>query len=174
MAKKTFVLLWTGNGGGKTTNALGLALRAAGHGMKTIFVQFMKGRKSIGEYKAQKFFKGLFKVKQFGSPHFMNLLKPSDADKARAQKGMDYAFKALDAEKPDFLVLDEVNIAAAIGLVDKGEVLRLIKKAKGKCTGVVLTGRNAPKEFIDSADYATSIGSMFRPMPPQAVKGIEY
>ncbi len=167
-------MLWTGSGGGKTTNALGLALRAAGHGMKTIFIQFMKGRKSIGEYKAQKLFPEFFTLKQFGTARFVSLANPAKADRQRAQKGIDYAFEALEKEKPDFLVLDEVNLAVAIGLLGKKDVLQLVKKARGICTGVVLTGRGAPKEFINEADYASVLETLKRPMPPRAIKGIEY
>ncbi len=172
--KESVVLLWTGTGGGKTTNALGLALRAAGHGMKTIFVQFMKGRKTIGEYKAQKLFPKLFALKQFGTQNFVNLEKPSQEDKKRAQRGLKYAFAALEKEKPDFLVLDEVNLATAIGLLGKKQVLELVRRARKVCTGIVLTGRFAPKEFIEEADYATIIKSLKRPTPIRAIKGIEY
>ncbi|MBW3004061.1 cob(I)yrinic acid a,c-diamide adenosyltransferase, partial [Candidatus Woesearchaeota archaeon] len=119
--------LWTGNGYGKSTSAFGVAVRAAGHNKKIVIVQFMKGRKEIGEYKIFSKMKNVT-IKQFGSPKFVNLKDPADSDKRRAQLGLDYV-KEVIKNKPFLLILDEINLAAAIGLLDKGEVLKILKKA---------------------------------------------
>jgi cob(I)alamin adenosyltransferase len=167
------MILYTGNGGGKTAAALGLALRGVGHGKKVIMVQFMKGRKDIGEYKASKRLAPEFVVRQFGRAGFVDLKNPSLEDKELAKKGLNYAKKALK-KKPDTLILDEVNLATAIGLLDVQEVLSFLKYIPQE-TIVILTGRNAPEEFIDYADYVVELKDVKRPakeIPPR--KGFEY
>ncbi len=167
---KPLVYLWTGKGYGKSTSAFGVAARAAGHKFKVVIVQFMKGRKSIGEYK---FFSKQrnIKIKQFGKPQFIDLQNPSEQDKMRAQKALDYTKQAIK-QKPFLLVLDEVNLAAAIGLVDKKEVLKIIDTASIR-TNIYLTGRNAPKEFIKRADFVNIIKCTKRKFVKPR-KGIEY
>jgi len=164
--------VYTGNGGGKTTAALGVALRSAGWKRKTIFIQFMKGRPT-GELNAAKKLAPLLEIRQFGGREFVNLRKPSNADKKRAREALEYARKAL-ADKPDLLVLDEANLAAAIGLVGPAEVLALARAAPKK-TRIILTGRNAPKEFVAAADFVSEIRDVKRPRASaKPVKGIEY
>jgi cob(I)alamin adenosyltransferase len=167
------IILYTGNGGGKTAAALGLALRSVGHGKKVLMVQFMKGRKDIGEYKAKTRLAPEFEMKQFGRAGFVDLKNPMQEDKEMAGKGLEYAKEAMK-KKPDTLILDEVNLAAAIGLLDAMEVLNFLKYIPPE-TIVILTGRNAPKEFIDYADYVVELKDVKRPaqeIPPR--KGFEY
>ncbi|ENO12076.1 ATP:corrinoid adenosyltransferase [Thermoplasmatales archaeon SCGC AB-539-C06] len=88
------IYLWTGEGSGKTTSALGVALRCAGHKMKVIIVQFMKGRKDIGEYKIMKKLKPYYQIYQFGRKEFIRPLdKPTQKDKELAKKGLEFAKK---------------------------------------------------------------------------------
>lgn len=168
---KPLVYLWTGNGYGKSTSAFGTALRAVGHKLKVIVIQFMKGRKDIGEYKIMPKLKPYYSLYQFGTPRFINLKKPSKKDIACARAGLDFVKEAIKL-KPHLLVLDEVNLAAAIGLVSKNEVLHIIDTASPK-TNVYLTGRFAPREFIDRADFVNVIECKKRKFV-RARKGIEY
>lgn len=164
--KKGNVYLWTGEGWGKTTSALGVALRAVGHGKKVIVVQFMKGRKNVGEYKSRTKLRPYFEMHQFGRKEFVDLKKPAEKDKKLAKKGFDFAKDAVKNKKPFLLVLDEVNIAAASGLLDVNEVIEFLDSVP-KTTTVYLTGRYAPKKLIERADYATEI----RPIKHPPLKG---
>ncbi len=160
--------LLTGNGGGKTTSALGLVIRALGHKKNVVIVQFMKGR-STGEYE---FLKDKCIIRQFGSKSFVNLDKPSLRDKKLAEEGLKFAFESLD-KNPFLIVLDEINLACAIGLLNISEVVSFLKKAKN--INVVLTGRYAPKELVKAAHIVTELTDITPPkrrMP--AKKGLEY
>ncbi|MCX6768157.1 MAG: cob(I)yrinic acid a,c-diamide adenosyltransferase [Candidatus Micrarchaeota archaeon] len=171
-----YVHVYTGDGGGKTTSALGLCLRAIGHGHRAAVIQFMKGRKDIGEYKARARLAPYYDIRQFGRTGWVDLKNPSKADVALAHKGLAYARKLLESKKkPDVLVLDEINIAAAYGLVGVGEVLELLDEVPDN-TWVVLTGRQAPPQFINRADYVTEFVEVKHPFVKgvPAHKGIEY
>jgi len=167
------VYLWTGEGAGKTTSALGVALRSVGWNHKVVIIQFMKGWKSIGEYKVKSRLGRNYEIRQFGRKGFVNLKNPSQDDKKLAEKGLKFAGKKLK-EKPDLLILDEINLAASIGLISKKEVLDLLDKAEK--TTIYMTGRHAPKEFIRRADFATEIRQIKHPSDKKipARKGIEY
>lgn len=168
---KPLVFLWTGQGWGKTTSAFGAALRALGHQKKVVVVQFMKGRKDVGEYKIQKKLKNLT-VRQFGRKGWVNLKKPSKEDKRLAQQGLQYAKKALKT-KPFLLVLDELNLAAQINLVEKKEVLELLEAIPPR-VHLYLTGRYAPDWLIKKADYVNVINMKKGPKRLAGEKGIDY
>ncbi len=170
------IYLWTGTGWGKTTSALGVAMRAIGHNKKVVVIQFMKGRKWIGEYKIQKKLGKYYKVYQFGRESFVDLKKPLEIDKKLAEKGLEFAKNILKKENNIFLlILDEINLAAAIGLLDKREVLEFIERVP-KTTTIYMTGRFAPKEFIKRADYVTKVIPVKHPKidPRKAKEGIDY
>jgi len=169
--KRPLVYLWTGNGAGKTTSALGAALRALGHNQKVVVVQFMKGWKNIGEYIIRKKLGKNYEIAQFGRKSFVNLRKPAKEDRKIAEKGLEYAEKALK-QRPNLLILDEINLAAAIGLVPRKKVLALIEKANPK-TIIYMTGRYAPREFTERADFVNEINVLKAKRLP-AKKGIEY
>ncbi|HDJ96721.1 MAG TPA: cob(I)yrinic acid a,c-diamide adenosyltransferase [Candidatus Aenigmarchaeota archaeon] len=172
--KRGFVYVYTGNGAGKTTAALGLALRAVGHKKKVIIAQFMKGRKDIGEWKVRKRLEPYYEIHQFGRKEFVNLKNPDKKDIELANKGLEFAKEALK-RKPFLLILDEINIAAAFGLVDKKDVLKLLKNVPPTTT-VVLTGRYAPKEFVEIADFVNEVKDVKHPLRKgiPAIKGIQY
>lgn len=170
--KKGLVYIWTGIGAGKTTSALGVALRQAGHKQKAIVIQFMKGRKDIGEYKVRNRLKPYYEIYQFGRKGWVNLKKPSIQDKEIAKKGLAFAYKCLK-KKPHLIVLDEINLAVAAKLLAAKEVIDFLNKVPVK-TSVYLTGRYAPKELIDRADYATEFVTLKQPRKMSARKGIEY
>ncbi|MCX5726354.1 MAG: cob(I)yrinic acid a,c-diamide adenosyltransferase [Candidatus Saganbacteria bacterium] len=134
---------------------MGLALRALGHGKKVVVIQFLKGRKDIGEYKIRKRLGPKFKIYQFGRKEFIDLKKPSSYDIKLAEAGLIFAEAELK-KKPYLLILDEVNLAAASKLLKIEAVLDLLKKAPAKTT-IVLTGRSAPKEFKDMASLVSEI-----------------
>lgn len=174
MAKKENVYLWTGNGWGKTTSALGVALRAIGHNKKAIIIQFMKGRKYIGEYKVRKRLEPNYNIYQFGRQEFVNLKNPSKKDKELAEKGFEFAKKSLK-KKPFLLILDEINVAAGIGLLKTKEIIKFLDSVPKEVT-VYMTGRYAPKELISRADYVTEIKAVKYPLlnPKKVKMGIDY
>ncbi len=167
------VHLYTGHGGGKSTSALGVALRALGHNYKVIVIQFMKGRKEVGEYKMMKKLGPKYEIHQFGTQHFVSLKKPTEEDRKRAAEALEFSKKAL-RRKPFLLILDEINVACAAGLVDTRDVLKLLKRIP-KRTSVYLTGRYAPRELIKRADFATQVMDLHRPrIGSYEGKGIEW
>ncbi|MCD6510621.1 MAG: cob(I)yrinic acid a,c-diamide adenosyltransferase [Thermoprotei archaeon] len=149
------IFLYYGTGAGKTTNALGLALRCVGHGLKVVIIQFMKGRKDIGEYLVKSRLEPEYEIYQFGRKGWVNLRNPSEEDKELARKGLEKAKEAL-SRRPHLLVLDEICLAAYIGLVDVQEVLRLLDEVPEE-TDVVLTGRYCPPELVNRADIVNMI-----------------
>jgi len=171
--KNKNIYLWTGNGWGKTTSALGVALRAVGHNKRVVIVQFMKGRKHIGEYKVRKRLPK-YEIYQFGRKEFVNLKKPSKRDFELAEKGFEFVKKVIK-KRPFLLILDEINIATAIGLLKVKEVLKLIDDIPKTIT-VYLTGRYASKALIKRADYVTEIKAKKHPKLSlrKAKKGIDY
>jgi cob(I)alamin adenosyltransferase len=169
------IYLYTGTGPGKTTNALGLALRCLGHGLRVVIIQFMKGRKSIGEWKIKEKLRkvGLkYEIHQFGRPVLINLKKPVAIDKKLAKQGLASARRILKSA-PDLLVLDEINLAVAVHLLQVQDVLRLLVKIPKKTT-VVLTGRYAPYELEARADFVNEIVDKKRPKKVPLTKGVQY
>ncbi len=172
MAKKGNIYLWTGNGWGKTTSAIGCAVRALGHGKKVSIVQFMKGRKErIGEYRMRKKVKGL-DICQFGRQGWVNLNKPSTQDKKLAEKALGFAKKEAE-KKPFLLVLDEINLAVAIGLLREKDVIEFLNKINPK-VHVYLTGRKATAGLKKRADYVNEIVMRKGPKKLKGEKGIDY
>ncbi|MEM2849119.1 MAG: cob(I)yrinic acid a,c-diamide adenosyltransferase [Candidatus Bathyarchaeia archaeon] len=149
------IFLYYGTGAGKTTNALGLALRCVGHGLKAVIIQFMKGRKDIGEYQVMEKLKPHYEIYQFGRSGWVDLRNPSEEDKALARKGLEKAEEVLKS-KPHLLVLDEICLAAFIGLIDTESVLKLLSKVPDE-TDVILTGRYCPPELINRADIVNMV-----------------
>jgi len=174
MLKKGLVQVYTGNGKGKTTAAMGLALRAVGSGMKVCMIQFMKGRVNYGELEAAKHLPG-FDIVQFGRPEFVDKNNPLPIDIEEAKKGLKYAEDIIEKGNYDIVILDEVNVAVDFNLLSKEDVLKVIEK-KGENTELILTGRYAPKEFIERADLVTEMKEIKHPYQKgiQARKGIEF
>jgi len=167
-----YVYLYTGGGAGKTTNALGLALRCMGHGQKVVIIQFLKGQKNVGEVKFQNILPEQYEIHQFGTPEFVDPKHLRPVDYEMASKGVEFARKKIK-EEPDLFVLDEVNIAAAGGLVKIKDILNLLKNIPKKTT-VVMTGRFAPREFIERAEFVNEIIDLKHPKDIPYTKGIQY
>jgi cob(I)alamin adenosyltransferase len=168
------IYLFTGEGGGKTIAALGLALRSIGHRRRVVVIQFMKGRKDTGEYKAAKKLAPYLRVYQFGREGFVNPHRPAPADKLLAQKGFDFA-KDILKQKPNLLILDEINLAIAFGLLDLHDVIKFLKRIPPSMD-VVLTGRRASTKLYRVADGVSvvkKVKHVFDKGIP-ARKGIEY
>ena len=168
-----FVYVYTGTGAGKTTNALGLALRSIGHKRKVIIIQFLKWWKNTGEYKVQKMLDPYYEIYQFGRRGWIGLGNLDEEDKMLAHKALRFAEKIAQEKKPDLLVLDEVNLALYCDLLDGREVLRFLDKIPKK-TDVVLTGRYAPNELLTRADFVNEIVDVKHPKEMITTKGIQY
>jgi cob(I)alamin adenosyltransferase len=152
------VLLFTGNGKGKTTAALGTALRAAGHGQRVLFVQFLKAQDSTGEIAAARHLPGVELV-QTGRG-FVPPRTHTDyaTHRSAAQAGLAMVEHAVGerASAAGLVVLDEVCTAISLGLLEVEEVLMVVAKAQPG-TNVILTGRDAPDALIAAADTVTDM-----------------
>jgi cob(I)alamin adenosyltransferase len=147
------IQVYTGSGKGKTTAALGLALRAAGAGLNVYIGQFAKGR-DYCEIKALKKISNI-KVEQFGRRCFIKKI-PKKIDVQMALAGLKRVNEIIAKKKYQLVILDEINIAVKLGLVPLNDVLRLIKAAPGDIE-LVLTGRYAHSEIIRLADLVSQI-----------------
>ncbi len=185
-----YIYLYTGMGGGKTTNALGLALRSVGHGHKVVIIQFLKWWKNTGEYKIMKRLKPYYEIYQFGRQGWFEVdgEKPKtykfggkefvvrsfeELDKKLANEALMFAKKIAIQKKPHLLVLDEINLVMNWKLLEIREVLDLLDNIPKK-TDVVLTGRLAPKELIERADFVNEIIDVKYPEKIPMTKGIQY
>jgi cob(I)alamin adenosyltransferase len=168
-----YIYLYTGTGAGKTTNALGLALRSIGHKRKVIIIQFLKWWKKTGEYKIRKMLAPYYEIYQFGRKGWHGLNNLDERDKKMAHKALKFAVKIVKEKKPHLLVLDEINLALYCKLLDVKEVLEFLDKIP-KRTDVVLTGRYAPKELIDRAEFVNEIVDIKAPKEFITTKGIQY
>lgn len=153
---KGYIQVYTGNGKGKTTASLGLAVRAAGHGLKTVIIQFMKGWIDYGELKGVAMLSPLVTIHQAGRDTFVDRESPDPEDVRLARDGWELAKETILGAKADIVVLDEINCAVDFGLLPVGEVLDLLRR-KPDGMEIVLTGRGAPEEIVDAADLVTEM-----------------
>jgi cob(I)alamin adenosyltransferase len=168
------VFVHTGDGKGKTTAALGLALRALGHGRKVFIAQFMKGRDYGETMAAAKYLPGLTWYK-CGRESFIRKGHPAPVDIELAQKGFEVAREAVFSGKYDMVILDEINVAVDFQLIPLSAVLDLIKN-KPESLYLGLTGRNASPEIIDQADLVTEMKEIKHPFSKgiPAKEGFEF
>ena len=172
MAEERLVEIFTGNGKGKTTAALGTVLRAAGQGLRVHIVQFMKGTYPYGEHQALAQLPNVT-VARFG--HFVDPQNIRDEEREEAERALMAGRKAIFSGGYDLVVLDEVNIAAAWGLVELDEVIRLIREKPGDVE-LILTGRYADPRLIDLADLVTEMVEVKHPYQKgvKSRRGFEY
>ena len=168
-----YVYLYTGTGAGKTANALGLALRTVGHRHNVTIIQFMKWWKNTGEYKIRNKLKPYYEIHQFGRKEWHGLKSLDERDQKLAKKGLVFAKKIVEEKKPHLLVLDEINLAIYCELLDVAEVIAFLDNVPKK-TDVVLTGRFAPRELFDRADFVNEILDIKYPEYSITTKGIQY
>jgi cob(I)alamin adenosyltransferase len=151
-----YVQVYTGNGKGKTTAALGLAVRAAGRGFRTFIAQFLKSQPT-GEIEAAKRLSPLVLIEQFGREGFITVEDgPDDEDLSRARAGLEKALAAMLSGEFRIVVLDEVNAAVHFKILPESDVLDFLDKRPAGVE-VVLTGRYAPDSFIARADLVTEM-----------------
>ena len=156
-----------------TTAALGLGLRAAGHGFEVYMIQFMKGQINYGELEAVKQIPN-FSICQFGRPDFVDKSNPDPEDVKLAQDALDHARGIITAGDVDFLILDELNVAIDFGLVTTEEVIALIQ-SRPPHMELIITGRYAPSSLIEIADLVSEVKEIKHPYEKgvAARKGVE-
>ena len=153
---KGYIQVYTGNGKGKTTAALGLSLRAAGHGLRTVIIQFMKGWIDYGELKGVEMLSPYVEIHQAGRDTFVHRKDPDPEDVRLAREGLELARNTILGKRADIVVLDEINCAVDFGLLPVTEVLDLLRR-KPEGMEILLTGRGAPPEFLELADLVTEM-----------------
>ena len=181
-ARRGLTIVYTGNGKGKTTAALGCALRALGHGWKVLVLQFFKGDWPVqfGELEMGKRLSPQLELRHVGKGFvkFMGDRKPFDEHLQAARQALEQARAAISSGAYDLVILDEIIYAidsADVRLVGLDDVLGLID-AKPPHVHLVLTGRNAPQPLIDRADLVTEMREIKHPYQQgmQAQVGIDY
>jgi cob(I)alamin adenosyltransferase len=172
--EKGLVQVYTGNGKGKTSAAFGLALRAIGRGLKVYIVQFIKGGFDYGELYVVDKLPNLT-LKAFGRGKFVTEKPAGKKDVALAEEALVLAEEVVRNGEYDVVVLDEVNVALHLELIEIERVLQLIR-SKPKHVELVLTGRYAPDKIIEAADLVTEMREVKHPFNKgySARKGIEY
>lgn len=154
--KKGYVQIYTGNGKGKTTAALGQALRAAGSGLKTFIVQFMKDFQ-YGEVNELQQLNDCIELERYGNDTFVFCKQPPDKkDIGAAKHALNRAREAMLSGKYDIVIMDEVCVAIYFALLETKEVLMLLEEKPGHVE-LILTGRYCPSELIDKADLVTEM-----------------
>jgi len=150
------IQVYTGNGKGKTTASLGLALRGVGRELMVCMIQFMKGGGPYGEQVAAKRLAPYLTIVQTGRPGWVNKENPHESDKTLAAEALELARTALTGGDYDLVILDEINGAVSMGLLPVEALLDLMR-AKPQHVELVLTGRNADARVIEAADLVTEM-----------------
>jgi len=169
------IQVYTGNGKGKTTAALGLALRAIGWNYKVCMIQFIKGNKEIGEIKISKKLIPKLSIHQFCQNKKYSIGKPDQKYQESVGAAWKFFLKTLAEKKYDIIILDEINNAIKYKLLNVDEVIEVLKN-KPKNIELILTGRGAPKKIIKIADLVTEMKLIKHPFYKgiKARRGIEY
>ena len=172
--EKGLIQVYTGLGKGKTTAALGLALRAAGQNLKVYMIQFMKGWPHYGELTSVEKLPNIT-LRQFGRPDFVNKDSPDPEDVKQAHQALGHARQILASGDYDVVILDEINVALDYNLIGLGEVLALIENKPEKVE-LLLTGRGAHPEIVKRADLVTEMLDIKHPFGEGVGgrRGIEY
>jgi cob(I)alamin adenosyltransferase len=173
--KRGLLMVYTGDGKGKTTASLGLLLRAVGHGEKVALVQFMKGQPTGEITTLEKYLGDNVVIRRFGRDEFVDPSDPAPEDMALAARGLAEARRFLESGQYGLVILDELNVALDFGLVGVDAVLEVLKQRPADAD-VVITGRNAPRQIVDLADLVSEVREVkhhYRQGIP-AQPGIEY
>ncbi len=174
--RRGLIIVNTGPGKGKTTAAMGTALRAVGQGMKVLMLQFLKGSWHYGELDAVKAFGDQFVMKQMGRGFVKVGGAETDPEDIRlVQQAWNEAREAILSGKWDLVILDEINYAIGYGMLDPAVVVETLKQ-KPEMVHVILTGRNAHPTIIDLADTVTEMRQVKHAYEKgvEAQRGIEY
>jgi len=168
------VQVFTGNGKGKTTAALGTVIRSLGHGLRVCIIFFMKTDHDYGEYNTLSRLDNV-DISSYGTRKLIDPANIRPEEKEQAEKGLEAARRAILSGDYDLVVLDEVNVAASFGLIEADEVIKLIED-KPPDVELILTGRGADDRIVGMADLVTEMVEVKHPfnMGIKARKGIEY
>jgi cob(I)alamin adenosyltransferase len=171
---KGLVQIYTGDGKGKTTAAIGTVIRALSHGMKIYVAVFMKGDYSCGEWDYLTNLPNI-KIEIFGFQKFCDPHNIKPEEKERTRQALSAAWEAIHSGNYDLVVLDEINVAVAWHLIERDEVLKLIEE-KPLRLELILTGRYADSEFIKRADLVTEMLKIKHPFDAgvSARQGVEF
>jgi cob(I)alamin adenosyltransferase len=154
--KKGLIQVYTGNGKGKTTAALGIALRAAGHEMKVLMVQFMKGTARSGEVESAKRLSPCLTLVQAGRATFISKSSPDPEEVRLAREGFSIARNAIRNKQYDMVILDEINLAIDYGLIPLDDLLQIMD-SKPETVELILTGRSVNDAILERADLVTEM-----------------
>ncbi len=170
-------IVYTGDGKGKTTAALGMCVRAAGYGFKNCIVQFIKGSWKYGELDGLKQLKPEVEIYQMGKG-FVGIIDdelPFEEHRKAAVKALEFAKGKMSSGKYNIIILDEINVAMKLGLLEVEDVLEFVND-KPENVHLVLTGRGAFSEIIDKADLVTEMKEIKHPYQKGilAQKGIDF
>lgn len=170
---KGLVLVFTGNGKGKTTAALGTALRAIGHGWRVMVIQFIKAQRNTGEMKAAELLAPQLTIHPMGVG--LTWEHPDEENRAAAREAWRSTQEVLAAGEYELVILDEINVAVAHGYVTADEVLAALE-ARPRHVHVILTGRHAPPAFVAAADLVSDVQVVKHPLQSgrRATKGIDF
>ena len=177
-SEKGLVIVFTGNGKGKTTAALGMGIRTLGHGYKVAIIQFIKGTWTIGEKKAFEKFSNKIEWRSLGAG-FTWETQNRNKDQFLVNKAWETAKNYMKNKSYKLVILDEINIAIKLGYIDSKEIITSISDLnmnKNLCH-VILTGRGASKEIIEFADLVTEMKLIKHPFKEQGIKAqicVEY
>lgn len=151
-----YIYLYTGNGAGKTTNALGLALRALGHKQKVLIIQFLKWNRTTGEYL---FKHPYYEIRQFSSTEWIGVATLTQADSDECENGLATAYVKCKYENIKLLILDEINYAVSVGMLESDDVIQCLQNLKKDCPelNIVMTGRGATIKLRKFADFVNII-----------------
>jgi cob(I)alamin adenosyltransferase len=171
------IVVYTGSGKGKTTAALGMALRAVGHGFKVLMVQFIKGEWFYGELSSSSRLEPDFELVAAGKG-FVGIIdddKPIHDHVAAAKEALQISKEKIASGKYDIIILDEINYAVNLKLISADDVLELIKM-KPKHTTLVLTGNHASDKVIEAADLVTEMREVKHPYKQgkKAKRGVDF
>jgi cob(I)alamin adenosyltransferase len=172
--KKGLLMVFTGNGKGKTTAALGMAIRSAGHNLKVCFIQFIKGGWHYGELDAIKRFEGLIDWHVMGQG-FTWKSENLEEDARLARGGWEFACAAIASGRYHLVVLDEFTYLLHYNMLALEPCLHTLA-SRNPNQHIVITGRHAPQELIDAADLVTEMVVVKHPLPSgiKAQPGIEF
>ena len=177
MSEDGLVIVYTGNGKGKTTAALGLAMRAVGYEHKVCMLQFIKGSWHYGEMDSSKKLEPNFELIAIGKG-FVGILddnSPREEHEKYAAEALRICREKINSGNYNVVILDEVNYAINLGLIDVQEIIKLIKE-KPSNLDLVLTGRDVKEEIIELADLVTEMKEIKHPFKSgiKAKKGIDF
>ncbi|MFH0727781.1 MAG: cob(I)yrinic acid a,c-diamide adenosyltransferase [Pseudomonadota bacterium] len=172
--KKGLVMVFTGSGKGKTTSALGLALRSAGHGLKVCFIQFIKGSWKYGELEAVKRYADMIDFHVLGRG-FTWKSDDLEKDRAAGRDAWEFARAEIASGRYHLVVLDEFTYLLKYGMIDLQPVLEVLA-GKPDHLHVAITGRDAPGDLLSAADLVTEMRAIRHPLAAgiQAQRGIEF